>query len=277
MHLERLSRRVRRFIRSDRGDEGFTLIELLVTLVVVSIVMAFTGILLVMLERSFSNATNSVQALQEEEIASNAILPYLHSAAYVTAAGPNSFTVDTYAGINDYNTGTGTYGSPSAAQLTVTLATCTTTSDPCDGQTTGYQFIAALTNNCNDSSGMPCTTSTSSVTTTIVASDSQAPSTHNPYTFTYWNDSSYTQNTAEPTQTIPGTQLGITGSDGGTVPNSACALEQINRIDIDVNFLSGNQKGGNEANEVTSWKTSLYLQDVTDTTSTTSTTNTCTT
>ncbi len=231
-----------------RGDEGFSLTEMVVVLLVVSIIMAISGLVLVMLERSSSNVIHSVQALQQEETASNAITPFLHSANAVTAAGPSSFTVTALAGINDYNTGPGTYGDPLQSTLKVTLATCSVTSDPCDGQTTGYQFIAALTNS-------------SSVTTTIVASDSQAPATSNPYSFDYYD--------------ADGTQLGVSSGDNGTVPSTTCALEQISRIDITVQFLSGSQAGGNAGNQITTWETTIYLQNVTATTSTTSTTAAC--
>lgn len=228
-------------------DSGFTITEMLVTMLVLSIIMALTSGILISLNSSSTSVQNSVRSMNSEQTASAAVVQYLHSATAVTAAGPNSLTMTTLAGISD---GTGGTGDPLTSTLTLSIANPT-------ASVPYYVFSAQLTNSAGK-------------VTTIETYDSAAPYTYsssagtygtpltNVYTFSYYN--------------AAGTPLGQSVSDAGTVPT--CALGTIARVDIAIPFLTGARGPSTENNDVTTWSTSVYLQS-SATVSTTTTVSAC--
>lgn len=150
-------------------------------MLVTGIVMSITGGLVILISRSASNTLNTVRSVQADEVASDAILPYLHAAVSVSSATPTSFTLSTYSGINDYNSSGTNYGTPTTDDLTVQFVQVSTQ----------WKLEALLTN------------TTTNVTTTVAVADAEKPTT----AFTYYDAN---QN-----------QLGAQTGDNGTVPSCA--------------------------------------------------------
>lgn len=236
-----MSRYRRRRPGDGRGDSGYTLAEMVIVLFITSIVVAIATGMIVMVQRNAANVTNTVHSLEQDQIASDAVIPFLHAALAVTSATSDSLTFTSYSGINDYNSSGSSYGEPLVDTITAQFVQVGSV----------WQFQVTAEN-------------PSGVTTTVIATDSEAPITSSStgaYSFSYWN--------------AAGTQLGNNGSDNGTVPS--CALYAIARVDISVPFVTGNQKGGNIANEVTWWQTNVFLQNsgTTTTSTVTGTTTAC--
>ncbi|MGO9198295.1 MAG: prepilin-type N-terminal cleavage/methylation domain-containing protein [Acidimicrobiales bacterium] len=237
--------------RAKGDDSGFSLTELVVVLVVISIVMAVTSGIVILLQESSSTVLGTEYSLQQEQVASEAVTPFLHAAVGLTAAGPTSFTMTTYSGVDDYTSGTGTYGNADLDTLTACFGSLVSKVPSCGTPPTGknpWVFAVVVTNAAGKSS-------------TIEATDSLAPTNStatNTYSFEYFNGLS--------------NQLGATGTDHGTVPT--CALFDIDRVDITVGFETGPRTAGYSANQVTTWHTTVYLQNADTTTTTTSATTT---
>ncbi|MGO9557653.1 MAG: Tfp pilus assembly protein FimT/FimU [Acidimicrobiales bacterium] len=243
--------------RAVGDDSGFSLTEMLVTLLVISIIMALSAAAVVLLEKSSSSVLGTEYSLQQEQIASEAVTPFLHAAVGLTAAGATSFTMTTYSGIDD-NTGTiagttypGTYGAAETDTLTACFGSLVSKVPSCGTPPTGHNpwvFAVVVTNPSGKSS-------------TIEATDSIAPTnvtSTNTYSFEYFDSL--------------GNQLGASGSDNGTVP--ACALFDIDSVNISVGFQTGPRTAGYSGNQISTWRTTIYLPNADTTTTTTSASST---
>jgi hypothetical protein len=157
------------------------------------------------------------------------------------------FRVTSYSGINGFKSAGANYGTPQTDTVTGCFGSIISTVFSCATAPTGsnpWVFAVTVTSGAN--------------TSTIEAQDSLAPNNSpatNNYSFTYY--------------TAQGQQLGIASGDNGTV--ETCALYAINSINISVSFQTGLRRGGYAGNEVTTWQTTVYLQNA-DTTTTTPTT-----
>lgn len=246
--------------RAAGDDSGFSLAEMIVTLLVISIIMALSAGAVVLLEKSSSAVLGTEYSFQQEQIASEAVTPFLHAAVALTAAGPTSFTMTTYSGIDD-NSGTiagttypGTYGAALTDTLTAWFGSCGEPIAACKNPPTGHNpwvFAVIVTNTAGKSS-------------TIEATDSLGPtdvSSTNTYSFEYFDSL--------------GNQLGATSTDHGTVPG--CALFDVNSVNISVAFQTGPRTAGYSGNQISTWRTTIYLQnsDTTTTSTSASTTTAC--